>query len=185
VAESSEYVLVVLSGKSISINTVNNGFLLDYYAEKKFEKFKRYLIDIIIHWKEYQKFIVNNQNRDFFMEVEEERQLFVRHLYELCEFISTTLNIKWNIKSLSSYYENDYKSFKEGSHTMHEGTLDKILTEIKPYFSNGLISCIELIVNAQKDYWQQEDLLLFEMCKGLEFNINQIRVVLEKDILDD
>ncbi|MFX0200431.1 MAG: DUF4365 domain-containing protein [Candidatus Hodarchaeota archaeon] len=142
-------------------------FFVHYLKEKSFDQFSTYLTGLLTHWNEYYEFIIANQNRDCFLEVEVERQLLLIHVYRTCKFLSQFLGVEWKVIDLAEAYKEDRKTWKDSYWVMHEMTLDRILSELQPVYIDILEGAREFVVNRQKDYWIQKDYLLFTMCLNL------------------
>ncbi len=143
-------------------------FFACYVKEKYFSQFSNYLRGVLIHCREYWNFIVANQGRDCFMEVEEGRQLILVHIYNSCLFLSDFLDVKWNVIGLDEAFEEDRETWKNTYCLLHEMTLDKVLRELEPVFIEILKKAKNLVSNLQQDYWTNEDPLLFTMCLNLD-----------------
>ena len=155
----SDYVMALNKGEVI--------FFAHYLKEKSFDQFSNYLTGLLIHWNEYYEFIIENQNRDCFLEVEEDRQLLMIHIYRTCKFLSQFLGVKWNVIDLAEAYKEDRETWKDSYCMMHEMTLDKILVQLQPIFIEIIEKSRELIIEHQKDYWIRKDWLLYTMCLNL------------------
>jgi Domain of unknown function (DUF4365) len=142
-------------------------FLVHYHVERLYERFASCLAGLLIHHGEYYQFIIENQNRDCFLEVEEERQLLLRHIYETCVFLSTFLRVQWKVIDLAEAYRLDREKWKDSYCMMHEKTLHEILVQLKPVFIRILEKARELIIEEQKGYWIENDWLLYIMCENL------------------
>ncbi|MEN8265152.1 MAG: hypothetical protein ABFR82_17030, partial [Nitrospirota bacterium] len=138
-----------------------------YFKEKRFDQFSGYLRGLLTHWQEYYDFIIENQNRDVFMEVDVERQLIMIHIYKSCRFISEFLGIKWNVVDLSELYEKDKEEWKDKFVDLHEISLDRVLAELQPVFIETIEKAKILVAEKQHDYWIATDWLLFTMCSNM------------------
>jgi len=142
-------------------------FIAHYFKEKSFDQFSNYLTSLLIHLNEYYDFIIENQDRDCFLEVEEERQLLMVHIYRTCQFLSQFFGVEWKVIELGEAYKKDRETWKESYCMMHEMTLDKILKDLQPVYIDILEAARDLITNRQKDYWLIKDYLLYTMCLNL------------------
>lgn len=138
-----------------------------YLKERSHEQFTWHLTGLLVHYSEYFDFIVENQNRDCFLEVEEARQLLLRHIYRTCRFLSQFLGIEWNVVDLAEAYKSDRETWKDSYCMMHEMTLDRILVQLEPVFVEVLDGARELVVQRQSDYWMRSNWLLYTMCLNL------------------
>jgi len=144
-------------------------FLLDYDNEKHVLSFPNYLRGILIHLEEYFIFIVNNQGLDPFMGVDDEKLLMMEYLYEHCNFLSSFLEIKWDIISLAKLYENDMN--RHGNcYELYNDSLDNVLKELTPVFFEIIKKGAEIIAKNQSMYWMCTDIKLFNMCSNLDLS---------------
>lgn len=114
-----------------------------------------------------------NQDLDAFLEVEEERQLVMIHIYRSCRFICGFLGIEWNVMDLSEAYRKDRETWKDSYYSLHELTFSKLLKELEPIFLKTIDKAKMLIVEKQKDYWMKTDWILFRTCSNL--NIQHLK----------
>lgn len=145
-------------------------FFVHYLKERSFNEFSSYLTGLLIHWNDYYDFILENQDRDCFLEVEEDRQLLLIHIYKTCKFLAQFIGVEWKVMSLAEAYKNDRETWKDPYCGMHEMTLDKILRGLQPIFVDVLNGVRTLVVDRQHDYWIHTDLLLYQMCLNLQTN---------------
>ena len=142
-------------------------FIAQYFKERSYEQFSWHLTGLLTHYGEYFDFIIENQSRDCFLEVEEERQLLLRHIYDTCHFLSRFLGVEWRVTGLAEAYKSDKESFKAPYCMMHEMTLDRILCQLQPIFIEILDKAKGLVVEEQSDYWKRSNWLLHAMCLNL------------------
>lgn len=155
-----------------SMGSAEGGVLLfaQYLKERSFDDFSSYLRGLLIHWNEYYEFIIGNQNRDCFLEVEGDRQLLLIHIYNTCKFLSQFTGVQWRVTSLSEAYKQDHETWKDPYCSMHEMTLDKILRELEPVFIDVLDGVKTLVVDHQSDYWMNTNSLLYTMFLNLHID---------------
>lgn len=143
-----------------------------YFREKNFKQFKNNLVDLLIHYEEYKYFIEGNQGRDCFLDVDDERQLVLKHVYGLCQLLAGFFDIEWNVIGLVEAYQKDLEEWDDHC-SLHENTLSIILSELEPIFYTILEKAQEYVVNIQENYWTKEDPLLVRMCGRL--NVEYLR----------
>ena len=142
-------------------------FIVNYFNEKEFPDIVNLLRLLIIHSKEYYDFIISNQGRDYFLQVEEERQIKLVHLYNLCKTLANFYLLKWNVTKLDSLYKKDSEMWDDG-YDLHENSLSLILSELEDVFIQILELSKEIITNYQKDFWKKEFRLIYSMYKKLD-----------------
>jgi hypothetical protein len=143
-------------------------FLWLYFMEKHFSKFRDTVRGLLIHAHEYNDFLMSNQGRDEFMEVEQDRQLMLIHIYDSCKFLSEHFGLKWTLSDLKDIYDEDNKTFgTEDDYTLHEQYLEKISIELRKVYIGFLEKIKELVSQKQNDYWRATDLKLYNVCYNL------------------
>jgi hypothetical protein len=155
---------------SLEMGSLKGEFLFFalYLKERYFTEFIRNLSGLVVHWYQYWEFIVDNQERDSFLEVEEDRQLMLMHIYHTCEFLSPLLGVDWDVESLNNAYKHDKQIWKDSYVRMHEGTLDRILKQIEPLYVKILEASKQLVSNTQKEYWINTNIILYNFCQNLD-----------------
>lgn len=143
-------------------------FIAQYLKEKEFNNLEHYLRGLFIHQEQYYDFILSNQGRDPFLEVEYDRQLMLIHIYKLCFFLADYFRIEWKVADINEVYKEDKKVWKHNSYfLLHELSLDKILKGLEPVFKNIVKQASKYISEIYGDYWIVEDWPLFTMCSNI------------------
>ena len=145
----------------------NISFVAQYFREKFFERFRDYAREIIMRWQEHWDFIHYNQNRDCFLEVEEEKQLQLVHLYKCLQFLANLHGLKWNVEDLNEAFDKDMKDWNCDYYTFHEQTMDRLLQQLEPIFIEVLEKTVLLIANDEGDFWFIKERLLFTLAINL------------------
>lgn len=109
-------------------------------------------------------YILENQGYDSFMEVDTERHLQLRTLYECCHMAAVVLGLEWPIESLANAYKRDRVRWKDEYCYLHEETLDGLLRELQQIFPELIRKAIKLITDTQRTYWLKRDPVLFMIC---------------------
>ena len=141
-----------------------------YARERQHEQFTFHVTNLISQVNVFGEFIQENQNRDIFMEVETERHLQFRALYESCRMASLYLDNEWLVEPLSELYENDRKEWKDDYTHLHEKTLDYALQKIEKLFPALVHKAIALVGEEQASYWQAQDSVFFDLCSNGELS---------------
>jgi hypothetical protein len=117
-----------------------------------------------------------NQNRDVFMEVDSERHMLFRALYESCRMTSIYLGRAWTATPLAELYEMDKQEWKDHYVLLHEKTLDQILQEIEKLFPDLVRRAIAQVTEIERGYWLAKDPVFFELCNSgeIEWTLKQI-----------
>ena len=135
-----------------------------YIRERLHEQFAFHISNLIQHVDMFADFIRVNQNRDIFLEVDTDRHLQFRALYESCRMASIYLDRDWPVDSLSELYRKDYKEWKDDYTLLHERTLDGTLQVLEKLFPDLARKAIELVTVIQSSYWEDKDPIFFRLC---------------------
>jgi hypothetical protein len=113
-------------------------------------------------------YILSNQGRDLFMEVEIESHMQFRNIYECCRRAALVLNISWTLESLADAYRRDRARWKDEYCYLHEETLDGLLQNLQKIFPVLVRHAVQLITKTQRHYWFGKDPVLFTICASGE-----------------
>ena len=135
-----------------------------YKRERWHDQFAFHITNLINQVEMFGEFIRMNQNRDVFLEVEIDRHLQFRALYEACRLAAIYLDQEWTVESLEDLYKRDYEEWKDNFTYLHEKTLDSALQGIEKLFPALVRQAIELVTDIQSSYWQHNDPMFFNLC---------------------
>lgn len=146
-----------------------------YDRESLHEQFVFHIANLINQVEVFGDFIRTNQNRDVFMDVEADRHLQFRALYEACRMASLYLEQEWTVEPLDKLYARDHEEWKDDCY-LHEKTLDRALQEIEKHFPTLVRKAIDLVADIQESYWRQKDPIFFKLCCSgeLDGTLNRI-----------
>ncbi len=147
-----------------------------YARETLHSQFIFHITNLINQVQMFGDFIRENQNRDIFMEVEAERHLQFRALYEACQMASLYLNHKWPMEPLPELYKMDRDEWNNDYTYLHEKTLDYVLQRIEGLFPVLVRKALVLVSETQASYWRDKDPVFFSLCSSgeLEWTLKQI-----------
>jgi hypothetical protein len=111
-------------------------------------------------------FILTNQGYDQFLDVDDERHLQFRAIYDCLQTSSFILEGSWPIESLRDLYLRDRGMFKDDYAFLHENTLDYALRKLQVVFPRLVRRALDLVLNKQPDYWRRKDPAFYHLCKG-------------------
>src|SRR5262249_4813998 len=137
-----------------------------FLRESAHEQMTFHIVNLLSQVDAFSNFIAEYQNRDRFMEVEENAHLQFRALYKSCEMTSLYLNEKWELESLGELYKKDKTEWKNENVWLHEGTLDYALTKIDKLFPSLVGKLIKLVTETQHDYWLRKDPAFLHLCSN-------------------
>lgn len=138
--------------------------------EKMHEQFTFHISNLINQVNVFSDFIRGNQNRDCFLEVEAERHLQFRALYESCRMASLCLGKKWELESLNDLYKKDRDEWKDDYVYLHEQTLDYALQNIEKVFPDLVRNALRLVSEKQASYWRAKSPVFFNLCSSGELD---------------
>ncbi len=145
-------------------------FPLFIARERAHPQFVFHITNLLSHIEPFGEFIIYNQNRDSFMEVESERHLQFRALYESIQMASWYLNKEWKIESLQELYILDHKQWKDDFVYLHEGTLDYVLRKLESIFPQLVRKSLRLVSDTQAAYWRSRDPVFYRLCSNGELD---------------
>jgi hypothetical protein len=144
-----------------------------YGRERMHSQFSFHIMNLLSHIDMFRDFISSHQNRDSFMEVEEDDHLQFRALYESCRMASLYLEGDWKMEPLGELYKKDRAEWKDNSVWLHEQTLDYALQKIEKLFPRLVRKAIEAVTETQAD-WLDKDPIFFNLCNGLEWTLRRL-----------
>jgi hypothetical protein len=138
--------------------------------ERAHPQFVFHITNLLSHIEPFGEFIIYNQNRDSFMEVDSERHLQLRALYESIQMVSWYLNKEWKIESLQELYILDRTQWKDDFIYLHEGTLDYVLRKLESIFPQLVRKSLRLVSDTQAAYWRWRDPVFYRLCSNGELD---------------
>jgi hypothetical protein len=135
-----------------------------YARERLHEQFAFHIANLLNQAAGFADFIVSNQGRDRFMEVEAERHLQFRAVYESCRMASLYFDHEWSAETLDQLYEKDRSEFASDLVELHEQTLDYALQKLEKLFPVLVRKAIALIAKKERHYWNDRDPTLVRLC---------------------
>ncbi len=152
--------------------------LFDWFVacERAHPQFADHITNLLSHVGSFGEFISCNQNRDSFMEVEPDRHLQLRALFESCRMASLYLDKDWKIESLGELYDRDREQWKDASVYLHEGILDYLLRKLEVVFPQLARKALKLVSDTQAAYWRNRDPVFYRLCSSgeLEWSIKYL-----------
>lgn len=139
-------------------------FFLLYLLEKRYKDYSHHLTDLVLNWKDYNDFIALNTGRDFFMLVDDEPKLKLHQFYYVLKSVYEQLFIKWDIKNIDVWYEEDRKNFNSPKGDLHEATITNILAELYPIFIETLRAAYTTVLETESSYWLFKSKELYNYC---------------------
>lgn len=154
--------------KGLSLSQKVGPHLVEWYAtrERLHRDFVSQISQLVSHAETFHEFIVMNQGRDSFMEVEADAHLRFRALHQSCQMAAAYLGVEWTVDSLSDLYKRDREQFQDEWAWLHELTLDRALVQIEANFPALLRAAVDLIENVEGAYWRSHHPVLHALCGG-------------------
>lgn len=150
-----------------------------YLLERNYGQFQFHVTNLIAHADAFSDFILDNLNRDVFLDVEAERHLRFKSLHETCRIVSTHFDYNSRVEPLADIYRRDREKWRDPYALLHEETLATALKQIGEGFPALVRRAVELIASSQRSFWKQHDPVLHTVCTS-----GEMRWVLQK-IEDD
>jgi hypothetical protein len=152
--------------KDFSLNSDLGAPVVEWLAkrERLHRDFVFHIAGLVSHAEGFHEFIGMNQGRDSFMEVEADAHLRFRALYQSCRMAAEYLQIEWTVDGLAELYKRDRRQFQDEYCMLHEATLDRALVQIEAIFPALLRGAVELIGNAEGEYWRAYQPVLHSLC---------------------
>lgn len=156
----------------LNLQSKIGALLLDWFIarERVHPHFVFHITNLLSHIDSFGDFIVYNQNLDSFMEVESDRHLQFRGLYEACRMASLYLDREWKVDSLRSLYRKDREEWNDPYVLLHERTLDHVLRQLEAIFPQLVRKGLKLVSVTQAAYWRNRDPVFFRLCSNGELD---------------
>lgn len=168
---------------TLNIATEAGRIIFNWLAlrERAHEQIASHITNLISHIQPFGEFISINQGRDLFMEVESDRHLQFRAIYETCQAASFLLTSEWKVESLETLYSSDKEQWKDPYVVLHEGTLDRALSQLEKIFLPTVRAALELVTIKQSDYWRTRDPVLHRLCQSgeIDWSIKQVEALFQ------
>lgn len=142
-----------------------------YLRERAHPTFEGHLTTLLSNIETHSEFILGNQMRDCFLEVESSRHLEFRALYNACGTVANYLGMDWDIPRLIDVYREDHTNWKDVFCLLHEGSLDKVLSKIEKIYPKIIKEALEIVTGSQKDYWSTTNSLFYSLCSDGELQL--------------
>lgn len=156
--------------KNNKIETSNlEAFLITYFKEKQLDALENNITTFVSHYQHYVEFIENNIGRDCFLGVEENRILYLKHVYDNIRFLCNYFDLKWDIKPLIEYFKISQERFGK-DYEIYEQQIDEIATELDKLIIPVLLELREHITENYKEYWMLMDRHLFNLMCNVDDN---------------
>lgn len=136
--------------------------------ERSHSQFVFHITNLLSQIKLFGDFILFNQGYDSFMEVDLERHLQLRTLYETCSMASVYLENQWQVESLQEMYRRDQKQWNDNLTFLHEATLDYMLKKLQVVFPTLVRKALILVTQTQVHYWKHRDPVFLSLCFSSE-----------------
>jgi len=141
---------------------------LMYARERLHEQFSFHITNLINQIAPLVDFIITNQGRDTFLEVEAEQHLQFRGLHESCQMAALYLRHEWPVESLSDLYAKDRNEWNDKSVYLHEETLDYALQKIASLLPALVREALVVVSETEASYWAYKDPVFFSLCSSGE-----------------
>lgn len=156
--------------KDFEVGSVIGDVFIEFLSRREYfhRNFVIHITNLLSSISSYTDFIDSNRGRDSFMEVEFDRHIQFRSLYQTCRMASLSLTGEWKVDSLRDLYKMDRDAWKDDFIYLHEHTLDYALGKIEEIFPKLVRSAYELVTKKQSAYWKSRDHMFFRLCSDGE-----------------
>jgi len=156
--------------EELAINARIGGALFPWFIarERAHPQFAFHITNMLSNIESFGNFIVFNQNRDSFMEIEFDRHMQFRALYETIQMSSWYLAKEWKVEPLRELYAKDRAQWKDDFVMLHESTLDYVLRKLEVIYPGLARQALTLVANTQAAYWKVRDPVFFRLCSSGE-----------------
>jgi Domain of unknown function (DUF4365) len=157
----------------LNLNSASGINLFNWFLarERIHDHFAFHITNLLSQATSFSEFIQYNQNRDSFMEVEAERHLQFRAIYECCRIASLYIENEWKITSLRDLYESDRTQWQDEFVPLHEGTLDHALRQIEKIFVPLARKALKRVSETEAQYWRRRDPVFYRLCSSGEMDL--------------
>lgn len=138
----------------LDINNIDK-FIYPHYKQKHYVQFENNVIQFISNYQANQDFINQNMGRDFHMDVEGYRYVYMQSLFNSIQFLGSYIFERNIIDNLETLIEKStFKQLDEEFEFISEGTLTIILQELNKLIIPILLELKKLILVKQLNYWK-------------------------------
>jgi len=142
-------------------------FLKQYFRDKKRQHLEENIITFFANSAQFKEFYEANTGRDKFMGIEYSRLLFAKNFYNNLRFLSSYLNIEWNLLKFSEYEKVSQERYGD-TYKLYEEQLDEIVTKLNEKTLRIALGLKELITENERQYWIKTNLQLFNFVINLQ-----------------
>ncbi len=158
-SEQRTFHYIFKKDNELNINDISI-FISAYHKEKKIFKNENNVITFISHYEQYRDFMDENYGRDLFLPVENQRVLYLKHMYEVFKNLCDFFDIEWTLKSMNEYSIESQKKFGTDEY-LYEMDNDIIIDKLDELFVPLILVIKEYIIETEKEYWLVKDIATF------------------------
>lgn len=143
-------------------NNILNGIILKLLYHKEFDrsKFEFMVNDFISNLEHRLNVLAEHDHRDCFMAIEAGEPDYIEliNTYNSMEFLCNYLNIEWKLKSLPDIIKEGKEMFGGDyfDYELYEKQMSEMGAALFPKFKKIAEKLNSMILDKEKDYWQQE-----------------------------
>lgn len=143
-------------------NKILNGIILKLLYHKEFDrsKFEFMVNDFISNLEHRLNVLAEHDHRDCFMAIEAGEPDYIEliNTYNSMEFLCNYLNIEWKLKSLPDIIKEGKEMFGGDyfDYELYEKQMSEMGAALFPKFKKIAEKLNSMILDKEKDYWQQE-----------------------------
>lgn len=146
-----------------------DSFLENFRRNNQYEQFRNELQYFMSNIERYISFMMEHNNRDFFMQIEKEEMLFFESLERNICFLQKYFNTKNNLTPIEELVKKGNAMFGDN----YEQTLfEQVLTDLFDEFKQSILEIItiitDLVTKKEYDYWFRERNYIYNYFNNLD-----------------
>ena len=146
-----------------------DSFLENFRRNNQYEQFRNELQYFMSNIERYISFMMEHNNRDFFMQIEKEEMLFFESLERNICFLQKYFNTKNNLTPIEELVKKGNAMFGDN----YEQTLfEQVLTDLFDEFKQSILEIItiitDLVTKKEHDYWFRERNYIYNYFDNLD-----------------
>ena len=153
----------------ITARNAEERFTQIYLREQHRQQFEMMVIDFLSNYERKHELIENHWQRDFFLGVEEDAELQLRHLYNVTKSLCEWFNLPWDIPAISEMSQAGKSMFGNHAH-LFEMQVSEFVQTLLPKMEVIASNVKELITETEGTYWLQKDQWLYNFVYNTSFN---------------
>lgn len=141
----------------------------NFRKNNQYDRFRNELQYFISNLRCYIDFMWEHNNRDSFMQIEQEDMLFFEAMHRNVSFLQKYFGTTYGLSPLKELEKKGNEQYGEDyEHTLFEGVLTELFEDFKSAVLELVNKVIELITEKERDYWMMEKNYIFNYFSNLD-----------------